>query len=73
MEQGSSKKLWYVAVAVILIAFALWYYLGRPSSSTPAIGDTTAAAITSEFGQISDDSAALDQDAAVSAEAVQGF
>lgn len=73
MDQGSSNKMWYVVVAIVVIALALWYYLGRPSVSTPSAGDTTAAAITSEFGQIPDDSAALDQDAVVSAEAVQGF
>lgn len=73
MDQGSSNNMWYIVGAVIIVALALWYFMGRPATRTETTNDTSTAALTDEFNQIPDDSAALDQDAAASAEAVQGL
>ncbi|MDO8742594.1 MAG: hypothetical protein Q7J45_03635 [bacterium] len=87
MGQHSSHKTWYVvgAVVLIVIAGALWYLYGSqamPSGTqntaveqTPGMlspGNTTAD-ILSDLSQTIDDSAGLDQAAASSAAAVQGF
>lgn len=71
MQQGSSNKLWYIIGAVVIVALAAWYFAGRQAAPAPT--ESTAAAISSEFDQIPDDSAALDQDQAASAQGVQGF
>ncbi len=85
MEQGSSAK-WYVIAALVVVAFALWYAYGRPTPATDApasaveeaqtpelsAGDTVAD-ISADLEQTPDTSAALDADAAATAEAVQGL
>ncbi|KKW43867.1 MAG: hypothetical protein UY97_C0004G0028 [Parcubacteria group bacterium GW2011_GWB1_57_6] len=73
MDQGSSNSMWYIGGAVIVVAIALWYFMGQPATRMESTSDTSTAALTDEFNQIPDDSAALDQDAAASAEAVQGL
>jgi uncharacterized protein HemX len=85
MDQGSSLR-WYLIGTVIILALGLWYFYGKQESvidtqssaieqtQLPALstGDTTAD-ISADLNQTPDDSAALDQDAAASAQAVQGF
>ncbi len=88
MDHHSSHKVWYVvgAVVLIVIAGALWYLYGNqampaPSQNTAAIeqindglsaGNTTAD-ILSDLNQTIDNATGLDQAAASSAAAVQGF
>lgn len=79
MDQNSSSKIWYIVGAIVIIAFATWYFYEprTPIDSTESTavlsgGDTTAD-ISADLDQITDDSSALDQDASASAEAVSGF
>lgn len=88
MVQHSSHKTWYVvgAVVLIVIAGALWYLYGNQAMPAPAqntaateqtndglsAGNTTAD-ILSDLSQTVDDATGLDQAAASSATAVQGF
>lgn len=85
MNQDSSNKTWYIVVAVIIIAaIAFWYYsapkpiagtettAGQAQTAALTSGNTTAD-IAADLAQIPDVSAALTQDAAVSAQSVQGF
>ena len=78
-------KTWYIIGIVVVIALALWYAYGRtPATNTwssslgqteaPALssGDTTAD-IASDLSQTPDTSAALNADAAASAQAVQSL
>lgn len=70
--------MWYIVGAVVVIAaLAFWYFsaspVQTPTTSTQTSGDNTAAAISNDFNQISDNTAALDADAAASAQAVSGF
>lgn len=83
-QQGSSMKLWYIVVALVVIALAAWYFYGSktPAADTSAVeqtqipaltgGDTTAD-ISTDLSQMPDTSAALDADAAASASAIQGL
>lgn len=88
MDHHSSHKVWYVvgAVVLIVIAGALWYLYGNqampaPSQNTAATEQTndglsagnSTADILSDLNQTVNDSAGLDQAAASSAAAVQGF
>lgn len=86
-EQDSSNTVWYVVgVAVIVIAaVVLWYFYGMPKpvvdTTSTAIEQTqvvppannTVGDISSDLNQIPDTSAALNQDAAAAAQAVQGL
>ncbi|MFA6279052.1 MAG: hypothetical protein WCS97_02870 [Candidatus Paceibacterota bacterium] len=77
IDQNSSNKMLYVVGIVIIIALAFWYFssspVQAPTSNTQATSDNTTAAISAELSQTSDGSAELDQAAAASAQAVQGF
>lgn len=86
MEHHSSHKVWYIvgAVVVILGAVALWYLYGSQATpsdmgaATEQAADTlsvgnTAADILSDLNKTVNDTASLDQEAASSAAAVQGF
>ena len=82
--QGS-HKVWYVVGIIVIIA--LWYFYGmkkapvtEPTSSvveqvqvTPPTAGNTTTDISTDLDQIVDTSAVLDQDAAASAQAVQGL
>lgn len=84
MEQGSST-IWWI-IGIVVVALGLWYYYGMraptPVTETSSVaqtqipaltgGDTTAD-ISADLGQIPDTSAALDADAAATAEAVSGL
>jgi hypothetical protein len=76
-QTTNSNTMWYIIGAVVIIALAFWYFSASPAqaptASTPAASNTTAAAISAELNQTSDGSAALNQDAAVSAQTVAGF
>lgn len=78
-------KMWWVVGGVVVLALAGWYFYGgktptggEPSAAEqatiPALsgGDTTAD-ISADLAQTPDASAALDADAAASAQAVQGL
>lgn len=89
MNQESSGKTWYVVILVAIIAvFALWYFSGNqafaPTVETqssaleqtqvpPLSNGNTTADISADISQTPDTSAALNQDAAASVQAVQGF
>jgi hypothetical protein len=77
VPQSSSMKIWVVALVVaVLAAAAIWYYSTRaamPVSSQNTAEDTNATSISAEFEQLPDDSAALNQDAAASAQTVGSF
>lgn len=75
---NSSSNIWYtLGGIVVIIALAFWLFGSAtspaPSATTQTPSDNTASALTSEFNQTADASAALDQDAAASAQVVQGF
>lgn len=77
-NQGSSSTMWYIIGAIVIIALAFWYFSASPAQSPTATtqqsqNTNTAAAISAEFNQTSDGSAALAQDQAASAQAVSGF
>ena len=85
MGQGPSMKMWWIVGVVVVLAFAGWYFYGgkvstgtEPSpteqATIPALsgGDTTAD-ISADLNATPDTSAALDADAAASAQAVSGF
>ena len=73
-KTNSSANVWYIIGAVVVIAaLAFWYFSTTRAPSTTGTetsGDTTAAAISAELNQISDDSGTLEQDASASAAAV---
>jgi len=85
-EPGHANSIWYVIGAAVIIALGLWYFYGTqapvasPESSAvdqtqipaPSSGNTTAD-ISADLSQIPDTSAALDADAAASADAVSSF
>ncbi|MCX6786642.1 MAG: hypothetical protein NTU85_02405 [Candidatus Kaiserbacteria bacterium] len=77
MDQGLSSKMWYIIGAVVVIALAFWYFsaspVKAPTANTQTPSDNTTAAISADLNQTSDGSAELDQAAAASAQAVQGF
>lgn len=86
MDQSSSNKTWYIISAVVIVAFAAWYFYPTQSSTidtqpsaiennqaAPVSEGNTTADIQADLNQTLDDSAALDQDAAASAQAVQGL
>lgn len=73
---NSSNMMWYIVGAIVIIALAFWYFSVSPASpttSTQTSGDNTAAAISADFNQISDNTATLDAEAAASAQTVSGF
>jgi len=89
IDQGSSNKTetWYIAGAIVVIAvLALWYFYERQAptagtqptaveqAQTPSLssGNTTAD-ISADLNQSPDDSAALNQAEAASAQDVSGF
>ena len=75
-NQSSSIAIWYVIGAVVIIAFAFWYFYGKQTSTTdtqstvveqtqtPAqsSGNTTAD-ISADLNQVTDASVGLDADA----------
>ena len=78
-------KTWYIIGILVLIALALWFVFGTQKAVVPqtsalqekqeaslTAGDTTAD-ISADLNQTADTSAALDADAAASAQAVQGL
>ncbi|TSC71172.1 MAG: hypothetical protein G01um101449_100 [Parcubacteria group bacterium Gr01-1014_49] len=76
--------MWYLIIAVVIIALGLWYYYGKQTSSTgtesPAaqqaasdVSGNTTIDISADLDQIPDVSADLDQDAAAADQAVQGL
>lgn len=89
MGEGSSSKVWYVVVGlVVLAALAAWYFydqgqrapVSAPEASAveeaqlPALSSgDTAADISADLSQIPDTSAALDADAAAAAAAISGL
>ncbi len=87
MEQSSSGRTWYVVGAIVVIAvLALWFFSSSrsqapstPSSAidqtqeSPLSGGNTVADISADLNSAADGSALLDQDAAASASAIQGF
>lgn len=86
MEHDSSMKMWWIVGAVVVLALAGWYFYGGkvPTESVgtsaaeqvtipaPSSGDTTAD-ISADLAQTPDTSAALDADAAASAQAVSSL
>lgn len=83
-DQGS-HKVWYVVGVIVILA--LWYFYGMKKApvmesvpsvveqvqvAPPTVGNTTTD-ISTDLDQIVDTSAVLDQDAAASAQAVQGL
>lgn len=83
-DQNSSGKMWYLIIAVVIIALGLWYYYGKQTSSTgtesPAaqqaasdVSGNTTTDISANLNQIPNDSALLDQDASAVDQAVQGL
>lgn len=87
-EQGSSMKMWYLVIAVVLIVLALWYSYGQSTSTTGTTGAQTSAEqaqipalsagnstadIANDLAQTPDPSAALNADANATAKAVQGL
>lgn len=87
VNQGSVHKMWYVVGAIIVIvALAYWYARsGQPQGTgaqstaagemqiAPLSSGNTTAAISADLNQTPDDSAALNQAASASAQAVSGF
>lgn len=85
-QSSQTNGIWYVVIALVVIALGLWYFYGSKASTTsteptaveqtqiPALtsGNTTAN-ISADLNQITDTSSALDADAAASAAAVSGF
>lgn len=83
-NQSSAK--WYAVGAVVIVAFAFWYFYMKQS---PAIntqptaveqvqtlelsGGNTTADITTDLNQVSDSSAALNADATAAANALKGL
>lgn len=86
-EQGSSMKMWWIIGTIIVVVAAAWYFYGSkapvPSAETSTVGQTTqsspltagntTADISADLSQTADAFAALDADAAASAQAVSGF
>ena len=86
-QKTPSNTVWYVVVAIIVVATiaSFWYYSSVPVAQPTAIEQTTqdqasslssgntTADISADFDQISDDSALLDQEAAVSAQDVSSL
>lgn len=87
MEQSSSGRTWYIVGAIVVIAvLALWFFSSSrsqapsaPSSAiegsqgSPLSSGNTVADISADLNQAADGSALLEQDAAASASAIQGF
>lgn len=81
---SSSKTTYLIGAIVVIAALGLWYYYSmQPQTATapttleesPApltSGDTTAD-ISADLSQLPDDTATLNQNAAASADAVEGF
>jgi len=82
------NKTWYIVVILIIIAAAAyWYFSAKPAQAPtttestaieqtqipPLSSGNTTAEISADLSQVSDTSAALDQAAAASAQAVSGF
>lgn len=82
------KKSLYVIGALIILVIAFWYVYPSMSSLTTTPADVvtessgtpaetqesnTTTSIEADLGNIKDDSAELDQEAAASAQSVQGF
>jgi len=86
-QDNSSSKKWYIIIAVVIIVLAFWYFYGNQIPSLtdtsptaieqtqipPLSGGNTVADISADFNQTPDTSSLLDQSAAASAQAVQGF
>lgn len=78
MEQNSSKGMWYLIVALVIVALALWYFYGKGATTVEAptteeaplpdlsAGDTTAD-IASDLNETPDISADLEAAAAAAA------
>ncbi len=77
-------KTWYIIAAVVIVALLGYWYFGSTSSQSPTsaveqaqlpgltAGNTTAD-ISTDLNQTPDPSAALNADAAASAQAVSGL
>lgn len=63
-NQNSSTK-WYAVGAVVIVAFAFWYFYVKqsPDINTQPTESGTTADISADFDQIQDVSAELDADA----------
>lgn len=84
MEQNSSKGMWYLIGALIIVALALWYFYGgqTPSAKAPtteeaplpdlSTGDTTAD-IASDLNETPDISADLEAAAAAAAREIDSL
>ena len=86
-DSSSTAWMWYVIGGVVVIgAVALGYFyssqistmstqspVAEQAQTVPVATGNTPEEISADFNMIPDDSAALDQAAAASAQAVQGF
>ena len=88
-EQTPSNTVWYLVGALVVIAaLAIWYYYStqpqaagtqspiveQAQTETPPLGSgNTTTDISADLNLISDDSAALDQEAIASDQAVQSL
>lgn len=88
-QGSTNKTLYIIVaiMAVAIVAFGFWYLYAEQTrgneiqsssiveqtQNIPQTGGNTISDISDDLNQILDDSAALDQDAALSAQAVSGF
>lgn len=89
VEPKSSATVWYVVIAVAVIALGVAYFATRSPVADEAVTDTqattvqtetpaltdgnTTADISTDLNQTSDNPSALDAEAAASSEAVSSF
>lgn len=88
-QGSTNKTLYIIVaiMAVVIVAFGFWYLYAKQTrendiqsssiveqtQNIPQTGGNTIPDISNDLNQILDDSAALDQDAALSAQDVSGF
>ncbi|OGG93148.1 hypothetical protein A2609_02605 [Candidatus Kaiserbacteria bacterium RIFOXYD1_FULL_47_14] len=82
-----NKILYIVGILIIIVAASYWYFSAKPAQAPtttestaveqtqipPLASGNTTADISADLNQVPDTSAALDQAATASAQAVQGF
>lgn len=79
MDQNSSSKIWYIVGAIVIIAFAAWYFyeprmpIDNAESTAALSGGDTTVDISADLDQITNDSSALDQEAAAFANDLQNL